>query len=272
MISQANQAFELSASRCFSPLPHSAGGDRSTPAAKSLHIHVPASRRSIPPSANFSLARLLLERGEPIVGPEGNLRWNYQAAKRAMDIGGAATLLLLLSPLLIAVYAVLFVTTRGRPLIRQERVGYLGRRFGMYKFRSMRLDAEKLQHLVANEQQGPIFKNRRDPRITRIGRLLRRTSIDELPQLFNVLLGQMSLVGPRPPLAKEVVLYKPWQRRRLAVRPGLTCLWQVSGRSEIGFDQWVRLDIWYLRNQSLWTDVKLLARTPLSVVSCRGAY
>ena len=240
--------------------------------AHGLHVHVPQSRRTASPAVAFSLSRLLLEQGEPIVEPEGNLRSSYRLAKRAIDICGAAALLVLLAPLMVTIYTVLLVTTRGRPIIRQERVGYLGRRFGMYKFRSMRLDADQLQHLVENEQQGPIFKNRRDPRITRFGRILRRTSIDELPQLFNVLLGQMSLVGPRPPLANEVAQYKPWQRRRLAVRPGLTCLWQVSGRSEIGFDEWVRLDIWYLRNQCLWTDLKLLARTPLSVVSCRGAY
>ena len=220
----------------------------------------------------FSLAHWRLHRDEAIVPPEGNLSWSYRAAKRGLDIAGSALLIVLLLPLLAAVYAVLFVSTRGRPLIRQERVGYLGRRFAMVKFRSMRLDAEKMQHLVVNEQNGPIFKNRRDPRITRIGRILRRTSIDELPQLFSVLLGDMSLVGPRPPLAKEVAQYKPWQRRRLAVRPGLTCLWQVSGRSEIGFDQWVRMDIWYLQNQDLRTDLKLLIRTPLSVLSCRGAY
>ena len=104
---------------------------------------------------------------------------------------------------------------------------------------------------MANEKDGPIFKNRRDPRITRIGRLLRSTSIDEMPQLFNVLAGSMSLVGPRPPVAKEVEKYEPWQRRRLAVKPGLTCLWQVSGRSEVGFEDWVRMDLWYVKNQSL---------------------
>jgi lipopolysaccharide/colanic/teichoic acid biosynthesis glycosyltransferase len=112
----------------------------------------------------------------------------------------------------------------------------------MWKFRTMRLDADKVQHLVQNEKDGPIFKNRRDPRITRIGRFLRSTSIDETPQLISVLLGDMSLVGPRPPIAKEVAVYQPWQRQRLAVKPGLTCLWQVSGRSEIGFEQWVRMD------------------------------
>ena len=142
----------------------------------------------------------------------------------------------------------------------------------MPKFRTMRLDAEQLQHVVVNEKDGPIFKNRRDPRITRIGRFLRSASIDEMPQLFNVLLGSMSLVGPRPPVAREVVQYEPWQRLRLSVKPGLTCLWQISGRSEIQFEQWVRMDLWYVKNQGFLTDLKLLARTPASVLSRRGAY
>ena len=123
-----------------------------------------------------------------------------------------------------------------------------------------------------NEKDGPIFKNRKDPRITRIGRVLRSTSIDEMPQLFNILSGSMSLVGPRPPVAREVLQYEPWQRRRLTVQPGLTCLWQISGRSEIAFEQWVRMDLWYVANQSFWTDLKLLIRTPSSVISRRGAY
>jgi lipopolysaccharide/colanic/teichoic acid biosynthesis glycosyltransferase len=143
----------------------------------------------------------------------------------------------------------------------------------MLKFRTMRLDAEQVRHLVANQHQGaPIFKSKTDPRITPIGRILRKTSLDELPQLWNVLVGDMALVGPRPPLAKEVAQYQPWQRRRLAVRPGLTCLWQVSGRSEIGFEDWVRMDIWYLKHQNLWTDIKLLLRTPWTVLTGRGAY
>jgi lipopolysaccharide/colanic/teichoic acid biosynthesis glycosyltransferase len=221
----------------------------------------------------FSLANQRLNSNEPLLDAEGNTCPAYRKIKRALDIVVSLTMLILLSPLLVTVFLVLCVTTRGKPIIRQERIGYRGVRFSMYKFRSMRLDAEKLQHLVQNEhRQGPIFKNRHDPRITRIGRVIRRTSIDELPQLVNVLLGDMSLVGPRPPLAKEVAKYKAWQRRRLAVQPGLTCLWQVSGRSEIGFDQWVRMDIWYAKNQNLRTDLALLLRTPLSVVSGRGAY
>jgi lipopolysaccharide/colanic/teichoic acid biosynthesis glycosyltransferase len=223
-------------------------------------------------AVNFSLAQARLEANEAIVEPEGNFEWSYRVAKRTLDIAGAVFFLILFSPLLVGVFVVLGFTTRGRPLIRQERIGHLGRRFPMYKFRTMRLDAEKLQHLVRNEHNGPIFKNRHDPRITRIGRILRRTSIDEMPQLVSVLVGHMSLVGPRPPLAKEVAQYKPWHRRRLAIKPGLTCLWQISGRSEIGFDQWVRMDIWYAQNQSLATDLKLLVRTPMSVLSCRGAY
>jgi lipopolysaccharide/colanic/teichoic acid biosynthesis glycosyltransferase len=142
----------------------------------------------------------------------------------------------------------------------------------MYKFRSMRKDAARLQHLVNNEKDGPIFKNRQDPRITRIGRILRRTSLDETPQIVTVLLGQMSLVGPRPPVPREVASYQPWQVERLAVKPGLTCLWQVSGRSEIGFEDWVRMDMRYIRQQSLKADLKLLAKTPAAVLSRRGAY
>ncbi len=220
----------------------------------------------------ISLALERFRRGEPLTEPLGNQSRLYTAAKRWFDFVGAALLIVLLSPLLLAITAVLAITTRGRPFFVQERIGYCGRRFRMFKFRTMRLDADKVQHLVANEKDGPIFKNRRDPRVTRIGRLLRITSIDELPQLFNVLGGSMSLVGPRPPVAREVEQYEPWQRRRLAVKPGLTCLWQVSGRSEVAFEDWVRMDLWYLKNQNLTTDAKLLAKTPTSVVTGRGAY
>ncbi len=243
-----------------------------TPVLRAFVGTIPSTSNSGSVPNNFSLAQARLEANEPIVQPEGNLALTYRFAKRTLDVVGSATLIVMLSPILVTVFVILSITTKGRPIIRQQRVGHLGRRFPMFKFRSMRLDAEKLQHLVRNEKDGPIFKNRNDPRITRIGRILRRTSIDEMPQLFNVLVGHMSLVGPRPPLAKEVAQYKPWQRRRLAIKPGLTCLWQISGRCEIGFDQWVRMDIWYANNQTLWTDLKLLVRTPLSVISCRGAY
>ncbi|OHB77917.1 MAG: hypothetical protein A2W31_10800 [Planctomycetes bacterium RBG_16_64_10] len=142
----------------------------------------------------------------------------------------------------------------------------------MLKFRTMRLNAVAMQSQVVNEQQGPVFKNRHDPRVTRLGAVLRRTSLDETPQLLNVLVGHMSLVGPRPPLEQEVAQYRLWQRRRLGIKPGLTCLWQISGRSEIGFEEWVRMDLRYLTRQDLTTDLKLLLRTPRSVLSCRGAY
>ncbi len=214
-----------------------------------------------------------LDRGEAIVSTEGNNSSVYLAAKRTFDLLGASLLLLLLAPVMLVTLLALTISTKGRPLFVQERIGLCGRRFPMFKFRTMRLDADKIQSQVKNEHaDGPIFKNRRDPRVTRIGTLLRKTSVDELPQLFNVLAGQMSLVGPRPPVEKEVRQYEEWHRRRLAVKPGLTCLWQVSGRSEIGFEDWVRMDIWYLTNQNLLTDLKLLLRTPSSVLRCRGAY
>lgn len=219
-----------------------------------------------------SLFQKRLAAGLDLVPAAGNMRWGYRVAKRMLDLVGAATLLVILSPVILAIFLILLVTTRGKPIFRQVRLGWQGRPFTLYKFRTMVPDAENRRHEVRNELAGPVFKNRRDPRITRFGWLLRRTSLDELPQLINVLLGQMSLVGPRPPLASEVAQYKPWQRRRLAVKPGLTCLWQVSGRCEIGFEDWVRMDLWYLKHQSLATDLKLLARTPWSVLTGRGAY
>lgn len=227
-------------------------------------------RQAIPKNPNTVLEQI--RSGRPIVSPQGNRALAYRATKRALDIVGALGLLILLSPILLVTLVVLTITTKGRPFFCQRRVGLQGKLFPMLKFRTMRLDAAKIQHTIRNEQAGPIFKNRRDPRITRFGRLLRKTSIDEMPQLLNVLAGHMSLVGPRPPIAEEVAKYELWQRRRLSVRPGLTCLWQVSGRSDIGFEDWVRMDIWYVQNQRLWTDLTLLLKTPLSVITCRGAY
>ena len=220
-----------------------------------------------------AVMQIAIESGAPIASPEGNQSQPYQRLKRAFDVVGAVGLTVLLSPVLLTTLVILTVTTKGRPLFIQQRIGYLGKKFPMIKFRTMRLDADKIQHQVQNQHNdGPIFKNRKDPRITRIGRFLRKTSIDEMPQLFNVLAGHMSLVGPRPPVAKEVVQYKVWQRSRLAIKPGLTCLWQVSGRSEIGFEDWVRMDIWYARNQNFWTDLWLLFKTPWTVITGRGAY
>jgi lipopolysaccharide/colanic/teichoic acid biosynthesis glycosyltransferase len=164
--------------------------------------------------------------------------------------------------------------SRG-PLIHvQERVGLNGRRFRFYKFRSMYVDAEsRLQSLLEhNEATGPVFKMRNDPRVTRVGAILRRSSLDELPQLINILNGEMSLVGPRPPLPREVEQYRISDYVRLAVKPGLTCLWQISGRSSCSFDQWMELDREYIRNVSLTLDLTILARTVWAVLSCRGAY
>jgi lipopolysaccharide/colanic/teichoic acid biosynthesis glycosyltransferase len=206
------------------------------------------------------------------IAPAGNRSRGYLIAKRTIDVVGAIVIFVLVSPLLLTILAILTVTTKGRPFFCQERLGFLGRPFRLYKFRTMVLDAERLRSQVKNEQQGPIFKNRADPRITRLGRLLRRSSIDELPQLFNVIKGEMSLIGPRPPLASEVAQYKPLQRKRLAVNPGLTCLWQVSGRSEIGFNRWMQMDLWYVKHQNLLTDFVLLLRTPWAVISRRGAH
>jgi len=228
------------------------------------------SRSAVRPA--FSLADRRLAEGGQIVAADGNRSRQYLCAKRAFDVVGAAGLLVLLSPLLLITWLVLMVTTRGKPVYKQERLGYRGKPFTIYKFRTMVAGAASMQRQVVNEKDGPIFKNRRDPRITALGRLLRSTSIDEFPQLFNVLRGEMSLVGPRPPIAREVAQYEPWQRRRLSVKPGLTCLWQVSGRSEIGFVDWVRMDLWYVRNQNLLVDLRLLWKTPASVLSRRGAY
>jgi lipopolysaccharide/colanic/teichoic acid biosynthesis glycosyltransferase len=162
----------------------------------------------------------------------------------------------------------------GPVLFFQVRLSKEGRPFNFIKFRSMYRDAEsRLPSLLAhNETDGPVFKIRRDPRITRVGRILRRTSLDEIPQLINVLLGDMSLVGPRPPIPEEVEKYRESDYHRLAVKPGLTCLWQVSGRSECTFDEWMHYDAAYVRGISLWMDVVILVRTVRAVLSCRGAY
>jgi lipopolysaccharide/colanic/teichoic acid biosynthesis glycosyltransferase len=220
----------------------------------------------------ISLAAEGLAAGESFVQPKGQRSSAYLASKRLFDILAAMTLLVLFSPIMLGTFLVLMVTTRGKPIFRQQRLGHLGRPFLMLKFRTMSLDADRRRHQVVNEKDGPIFKNRRDHRITRIGRFLRSSSIDEMPQLFNVLAGRMSMVGPRPPIGTEVAQYKPWQRDRLAVKPGLTCLWQVSGRSEVAFEPWVRMDLWYIANQSTLADVTMLVKTPWSVLTRRGAY
>lgn len=194
--------------------------------------------------------------------------------RRALDICVASGMLLLLSPLLLCVAVAVKLTSAGPILFRQQRAGQGGVPFTFYKFRSMYLDAEARKAALAssNEQSGPVFKMKNDPRMTPLGRLIRRASIDELPQLYNVLIGDMTLVGPRPPTLDEVEKYEPWQRDRLSVKGGLTCIWQVSGRSEIGFQDWVRMDLRYARQRGLAMDIGLLAKTAKAVVSGRGAY
>ncbi len=194
--------------------------------------------------------------------------------KRAMDLALSATMIVVLSPLLLAAAIAIKLDNPGPIFFRQKRVGLNGRTFVLMKFRSMVIEAEEmLEGLRAqNEMSGPVFKIRNDPRITRVGRFLRRYSIDELPQLLNVLMGDMSLVGPRPPLPDEVTLYMRKQRKRLSMRPGLTCTWQVSGRNEIpDFDEWARLDLEYIDNWSLGRDVYLLLKTVPAVLSGSGA-
>jgi exopolysaccharide biosynthesis polyprenyl glycosylphosphotransferase len=196
-----------------------------------------------------------------------------QAVKRAFDILSSSIALTLLSPLMIVIAVLIKLTSRGPLLFKQQRVGLQGRAFHMLKFRSMIANAEELkaQLIGMNEQQGPVFKMRRDPRITKVGRFIRKYSIDELPQLINVLRGEMSIVGPRPPIPEEVAKYEAWQRRRLSVRPGLTCVWQVSGRNQISFDDWMYLDMQYIDHWSLAQDFQLILKTVPVVLSGRGA-
>jgi len=194
--------------------------------------------------------------------------------KRTLDVWGGAALLVLLAPVMALIAIAVKLTSTGPVFFRQVRSGANGRPFVMYKFRSMCQDAETLQAglAAANEMSGPVFKMRNDPRLTPVGRFIRRSSLDELPQLWNVVRGEMSLVGPRPPVPSEVLRYKSWQRRRLSMKPGLTCLWQVSGRSQIvDFDQWMKLDLEYIDSWSLGLDLQILVKTFPAVFSGRGA-
>jgi exopolysaccharide biosynthesis polyprenyl glycosylphosphotransferase len=193
------------------------------------------------------------------------------AMKRFVDVLVSLAAVVVLSPLLVAIGIAVWLGDRGPVFFRQTRVGLHGRPFGVLKFRTMVPDAEsRLAELVlTNEISGPAFKMADDPRITRVGRLLRRTSLDELPQLWNVIRGQMSLVGPRPPLPSEVKDYDLWHRRRLSMKPGITGLWQVSARHDTEFDRWVELDLRYIDRWSLWLDLKIMVRTVPAMLSGR---
>lgn len=188
----------------------------------------------------------------------------YSVTKRLIDIVGSLCGIILLSPLfLIVAILIKLEDPKGKVFFAQERNGKYPKTFKMYKFRSMVHNAEDLLKdlMDRNEQTGPVFKINDDPRITKVGKFIRKTSIDELPQLFNVLKGDMSLVGPRPPIPHEVDQYNSYQMQRLAVKPGLTCIWQVSGRNNIGFDEWVEMDIEYIKTRNLWLDIKLIFKT-----------
>ncbi|HYR51389.1 MAG TPA: sugar transferase [Candidatus Dormibacteraeota bacterium] len=194
--------------------------------------------------------------------------------KRVLDLGVGSVAFLLAAPLVALAAIAIKADSRGPVFHRAVRVGRGGRKFTFLKLRSMQVGAEELRGLLLhlNQAEGPAFKLHNDPRVTRVGRLLRKLSLDELPQLLHVLQGHMSLVGPRPPFPEEVERYEPWMLRRLSVRPGLTCLWQVRGRSDLGFTEWMRLDLEYVDRLSLGLDLEILARTIPAVLSAKGAY
>ena len=198
----------------------------------------------------------------------------YEICKRAIDIIGAISGLLLLSPVIVIVACAIKFTSKGPIFFSQKRVGKNGELFDMYKFRSMVVNAEELKEKLAyqNEMSGPMFKMKDDPRVTKVGKFIRKASLDELPQLWNVLKGDMSLVGPRPSLPKEVAQFEKWMYKRLCVKPGLTCFWQVSGRNNIDFEDWMKLDIKYVDERNLWIDIKLIFKTVLMLFGDKNAH
>lgn len=199
---------------------------------------------------------------------------SYRFLKRAIDVLASLIGLILLSPILIAVGVAIKIDSKGPIVYSQTRVGKNGKHFKMYKFRSMVVNADELLERLRdkNEMDGPMFKIKEDPRITKVGKFIRNTSIDELPQLINVLKGDMSLVGPRPSLPKEVDQFDPWMLERLVVRPGLTCFWQISGRNNISFRDWMEMDVRYVRERSTLVDIKLIFKTALLLFGDNNAY
>ena len=194
--------------------------------------------------------------------------------KRSLDIFVSTIMIIVLAPLLLVTALVVKFSSPGPIIFKQVRAGHGGKPFTIYKFRSMYVDAEERRAEIEdlNELDGPVFKIRNDPRMSPVGRLLRRMSIDELPQLWNVLIGDMTLVGPRPPMLTEIADYEQWQLSRLDLKGGLTCIWQVSGRSEIGFEDWIRMDLKYVKTRTWLGDLELLGRTAKAVISGRGAF
>ena len=198
----------------------------------------------------------------------------YEAIKRLIDITCSFVGILVLSPLFIIIAIIIKFTSKGPVFFSQKRVGRNGKEFDMYKFRSMVVNAEELKEKLAaqNEMSGPMFKMKDDPRVTKVGKFIRKTSIDELPQLWNILKGDMSLVGPRPSLPKEVAQFDEWMYKRLEVKPGLTCYWQVSGRNNIDFEDWMKLDIRYVEEKNLWIDIKLICKTVFVLFGDKNAH
>lgn len=198
----------------------------------------------------------------------------YYAGKRFIDICGSSIGIILLSPVIIITIIAIKLDSKGPVIFSQERVGKNGRTFNMYKFRSMVVNAEKLLTKLKdkNEMSGPMFKMKEDPRITKVGKFIRKTSLDELPQLLNVLKGNMSLVGPRPNLPSEVAEFSDYHKLKLLAKPGLTCYWQVMGRNTIGFEDWMKLDIKYIEERNLWVDIKLIVRTFFVLFGDRNAH
>lgn len=200
-------------------------------------------------------------------------RWFYNTVKRIFDIVASFIGLVVLMPFMLVIALIIWLDDKGSPLYVQTRVGKKGKEFKFLKFRSMVVGADQLQEKLQsqNEKDGPVFKIKDDPRITRVGRFLRKTSLDELPQLWNVFTGSMSVVGPRPALPSEIEQYTPRQRMRLAVTPGLTCYWQTKkDRDSVPFDEWVEMDIQYINDCSFWTDIKLIFKTFLVVFGAQG--
>jgi len=212
------------------------------------------------------------ERDDPALGYVPTTFYQKRG-KRLFDLFAAAVLLVLFSPLFLLIAIAIKVDSPGPVFYVSTRLGRRAKPFRFYKFRSMYVGAERMkqQLLHLNEMDGPVFKIRNDPRATRVGRLLRKTSLDELPQLINVLRGEMSLVGPRPPIPEEVEQYETWQRRRLSVTPGITCLWQVSGRNRISFREWMEMDMKYIDSISFLTDLRILLLTIPAVLRAKGA-
>ncbi|WP_445954563.1 sugar transferase [Ureibacillus sp. FSL E2-3493] len=213
------------------------------------------------------------EQNSPVILKEHK---GYLISKRIMDIIGSLLGMIILIPVFILITVLIKLENRNGPVFfKQVRVGRNGKEFTIYKFRSMISNAEELKMLLLEQndiKDGPVFKMKEDPRVTRIGKFIRKTSLDELPQLINVLKGDMSLVGPRPPLPEEVAQYSNYEKQRLKVTPGLTCYWQVSGRSNIGFDEWVRLDLKYMEERNMIIDLKLIFKTVFVLLGSKDAY